>query len=98
MAAETSWPRVLLRSEDSDNRLSVIETALAPGVSPPLHVHDFEETFYVMEGELIFRVRDEYFHGQGRATGVRAARRAAYLRQPQRCPRPSIDHLYTGRV
>jgi len=61
MTAAPSWPRVLLRSEDSDHHLSVIETAPAPGVSPPLHSHDFDETFYVMEGELTFQVRDEYF-------------------------------------
>jgi quercetin dioxygenase-like cupin family protein len=61
VTAAPSWPRVLLRSEDSDHRLSVIETAPAPGVSPPLHSHDFDETFYVMEGELIFQLRDEYF-------------------------------------
>jgi quercetin dioxygenase-like cupin family protein len=59
--AQASWPRVLLRSEDSDNHLSVIETAPAPGVAPPLHSHDFDETFYIMEGELTFRLRDEYF-------------------------------------
>jgi hypothetical protein len=47
MTAAPSWPRVLLRSEDSNHHLSVIETAPAPGVSPPLHSHDFDETFYV---------------------------------------------------
>jgi quercetin dioxygenase-like cupin family protein len=61
MMAAPSWPRVLLRSEDSDRHLSVIETAPATGVSPPLHSHDFDETFYVLEGELIFQLRDEYF-------------------------------------
>jgi quercetin dioxygenase-like cupin family protein len=61
VTATPSWPRVLLRSEDSDQHLSVIETAPAPGVSPPLHSHAFDETFYVMEGELIFQLRDEYF-------------------------------------
>jgi len=55
-----SFPHVLLRSEDTDNHLSVIETAPAPGAGPPLHTHDFDEAFYVMEGELVFRVRDEY--------------------------------------
>ena len=54
MTAEPAWPRVLLRSEDSHHHLSVIETAPAPGVGPPLHSHDFDETFYVVEGELIF--------------------------------------------
>jgi mannose-6-phosphate isomerase-like protein (cupin superfamily) len=55
----SSGPRVLLRSEQSNGEVSVIETAPAPGVGPPLHAHDFDETFYVMEGELTFRVRDE---------------------------------------
>ena len=59
-SAASQLPRVLLRSEESANHLSVIETAPGPGVSPPLHSHDFDETFYVMDGELTFRVRDEY--------------------------------------
>jgi mannose-6-phosphate isomerase-like protein (cupin superfamily) len=28
---------------------------------PPLHHHDFDETFYVLEGELTFQLRDELF-------------------------------------
>src|SRR5215208_3687881 len=52
-------PNVLLRSEDSDGQISVIETAPGPGVSPPLHQHGFDEAFYVMAGELTFRLRDE---------------------------------------
>ena len=59
MPPARSGPRVLLRSEQSDAQVSVIETAPAPGVGPPLHHHDFDETFYVMEGELTFRLRDE---------------------------------------
>ena len=34
-------------------------TRPAGSVGPPLHVHDFDEAFYVLEGELTFRVRDE---------------------------------------
>jgi quercetin dioxygenase-like cupin family protein len=52
-------PRVLLRSEQSGGHISVIETAPAPGVAPPLHHHDFDEAFYVMDGELTFRLREE---------------------------------------
>jgi hypothetical protein len=48
MTAGPPTPRVLLRSEDSDGEISVIETAPGPGVSPPLHHHDFDEAFYVM--------------------------------------------------
>jgi mannose-6-phosphate isomerase-like protein (cupin superfamily) len=59
MPAEPPTPRVLLRSEDSDGELSVIETAPGPGVSPPLHHHDFDEAFYVMAGQLTFQLGDE---------------------------------------
>jgi quercetin dioxygenase-like cupin family protein len=55
----TSGPHVLLRSEHSGGQLSVIDAAPGPGVAPPLHHHDFDETFYVMEGELTFQLRDE---------------------------------------
>jgi quercetin dioxygenase-like cupin family protein len=61
-ARPSSGPRVLLRSEQTNGEVSVIETAPVPGVGPPLHAHDFDETFYVIEGELTFRVRDELFH------------------------------------
>ena len=59
MSTAPTGPRVLLRSEESDGQVSVIETAPAPGVGPPLHHHGFDEAFYVMEGELTFRLRDE---------------------------------------
>jgi quercetin dioxygenase-like cupin family protein len=59
MPADSPTPRVLLRSEQSDGQVSVIETAPAPGVGPPLHHHQFDESFYVIEGELTFRVEDE---------------------------------------
>jgi hypothetical protein len=36
MSDALSLPRVLLRSLDSDRHLSVIETAPAPGVGPPI--------------------------------------------------------------
>jgi uncharacterized RmlC-like cupin family protein len=33
-----------------------------PGFAgPPLHHHDFDEAFYVLEGELTFRLGDELF-------------------------------------
>jgi mannose-6-phosphate isomerase-like protein (cupin superfamily) len=52
--------QVLLRSEETDGALSVIVNALpAHWPGPPLHLHDFDETFYVLEGELTFQVRDE---------------------------------------
>jgi quercetin dioxygenase-like cupin family protein len=52
-------PRVLLRAEQTGGRISVIETAPRPGAGPPLHHHDFDESFYVLAGELTFQLGDE---------------------------------------
>ena len=50
---------MLLRSEETDGHVSVTEIELPPHtVGPPLHTHDFDEAFYVLEGELIFQVAD----------------------------------------
>jgi quercetin dioxygenase-like cupin family protein len=52
--------KVLLRFEQSDGEVSVMENA-TPGrwAGPPLHRHDFDEGFYVLEGELTFQLGDE---------------------------------------
>jgi quercetin dioxygenase-like cupin family protein len=58
----TNAPTVLLRSEESDGKVAVIEIgASAERKGPPLHHHDFDEAFYVLEGELTFQLRDELF-------------------------------------
>jgi mannose-6-phosphate isomerase-like protein (cupin superfamily) len=56
-------PQILLRGEDSDGRVAVVENTVGGGFpGPPLHVHPaFDEGFYVLEGELTFRVRDDVF-------------------------------------
>jgi len=55
-------PNVLLRSEQSAGAVSVIEVSSSPGFAgPPLHRHDFDEAFYVLEGELTFQLDDEVF-------------------------------------
>jgi mannose-6-phosphate isomerase-like protein (cupin superfamily) len=62
MQVPRSGPRVLLRSEQTAAQVSVIESAAPPGFSgPPLHHHDFDEAFCVIEGELTFQLRDELF-------------------------------------
>jgi quercetin dioxygenase-like cupin family protein len=54
--------KVRLRSEQTDGALSVMENSVSEGFGgPPLHHHDFDETFYVLEGELTFQLRDELF-------------------------------------
>jgi quercetin dioxygenase-like cupin family protein len=55
----TAVPRVLLRGEESGGRVSVVE--LTGQGRPPLHRHDFDEAFYVLEGELAFQLGDERF-------------------------------------
>jgi mannose-6-phosphate isomerase-like protein (cupin superfamily) len=51
---------VLLRSEQSDGAVSIIENTVPVGWDgPPLHHHDFDEAFYVLDGELTFQLADE---------------------------------------
>ena len=52
-------PKVLVRSEQSGGHVAIVE--LGGGGRPPLHRHDFDETFYVLEGDLTFRLGDEVF-------------------------------------
>jgi mannose-6-phosphate isomerase-like protein (cupin superfamily) len=48
---------VLVRGADSDGRIAVMDNHVAPGTAqPPLHFHDFDEAFYVLEGELTFQL------------------------------------------
>ena len=50
-----TYPKVLVRSEESRGRTGIVESVMPPGVAgPPLHEHDFDEAFYVLEGELTF--------------------------------------------
>jgi quercetin dioxygenase-like cupin family protein len=60
MSAGSPPPRVLLRNEQSDGHVSVIESTMPAGAKgPPLHTHDFDETFYVLDGELTFQLGNE---------------------------------------
>jgi quercetin dioxygenase-like cupin family protein len=55
-----SKPRanVLLRGEQTGGLLSVTEIVVPPRAGPPLHTHDFDETFYLLEGELVFQIEE----------------------------------------
>jgi quercetin dioxygenase-like cupin family protein len=49
-----------LRPEQSGGRQTAFEMRIASGDGPPLHTHANEdETFYVIEGELRFKLGDE---------------------------------------
>jgi quercetin dioxygenase-like cupin family protein len=67
MARHMSFePTVLLRSEDSAGAISVIEVRVPPRwQGPPLHHHAFDESFYVLEGELTFQLGDELVTAAG---------------------------------
>jgi quercetin dioxygenase-like cupin family protein len=50
---------VLLRSEETGGHVSVTDDVVPPhAAGPPLHTHDFDEAFYMLEGELIFQVEE----------------------------------------
>jgi quercetin dioxygenase-like cupin family protein len=62
MSAERAPVKVLLRSEQSGEQIAVMDNIVGAGFpGPPLHHHDFDETFYVLEGELTFQLEDENF-------------------------------------
>jgi quercetin dioxygenase-like cupin family protein len=59
MGAE-AYPKVLVRSEQSSGRVGIVESVMPAGATgPPLHKHDFDEAFYVIEGELTFLLDGE---------------------------------------
>jgi len=50
---------ILLHGEQSAGHVSMMEMVVpARSTGPPLHTHDFDEAFYMLEGELIFQVED----------------------------------------
>jgi quercetin dioxygenase-like cupin family protein len=82
MSQPIDAPRVLLRSEQRGGEVAVIEIGASPErTGPPLHHHDFDEAFYVLEGELTFRLGDELF--------TRGAGELAFA------PR-GVDHTYAN--
>jgi quercetin dioxygenase-like cupin family protein len=51
---------VLVHGEESGGRVSLTEIVVpAHHPGPPLHVHDFDEAVYLLEGELVFQVEEE---------------------------------------
>jgi hypothetical protein len=51
---------VLLRSEQSGGAVAVVVNAVpAEFDGPPLHSHEFDETFYVLDGTLTFQLNEE---------------------------------------
>jgi mannose-6-phosphate isomerase-like protein (cupin superfamily) len=56
-----TYPKVLVRSEQSAGRLGVVKSVMPSGsAGPPLHRHDLDEAFDVIDGELTFHVDGEF--------------------------------------
>ncbi len=50
-----------VRGEQTNGALTAFENVIAPGDGPPLHVHGAEdEAWYVLGGELRFRLGDQF--------------------------------------
>jgi quercetin dioxygenase-like cupin family protein len=55
----------LATGEDTDGQFALIESQARKGGEPPAHVHrDEDECFYVVAGEVSFRVDGQTFHGR----------------------------------
>lgn len=51
------------RSAETNGALTLFENVIAPGDGPPLHTHEAEdESWYVLEGELRFKLGGEIRH------------------------------------
>jgi quercetin dioxygenase-like cupin family protein len=76
--------RVVVGGQHTDGHLGLIEETLSPDFDgPPLHVHpDFDELFFVLEGELMFQVRD----------GLKTVAAGGWLRAPRGVPHTFANH------
>jgi quercetin dioxygenase-like cupin family protein len=51
--------KILLHGGQTGGTVSLTEVTLPPHTTgPPLHTHDFDEAFYMLDGELIFQVEE----------------------------------------
>ena len=89
---------VLLRGAESGGHVALVENAVPAGWDgPPLHHHDFDETFYVLEGELTFALGDERLNaGRARCCSRRAGFRTRSPPERRRRALPARHHA--GRV
>ena len=63
---------ILISGRDTGGRYSLIDM-FVPAGGPPPHRHDFEEMFYILEGELEITFRDETHRvGPGQAINIPA--------------------------
>ena len=76
---------VVLRGEQTGGAISAVENTLpARWDGPPLHHHEFDEAFYVLDGELTFQLARRALHRRAGGARLRARRRRAHPREPRR--------------
>lgn len=56
-----TWTRFLATGDDTGGSFALVDEGAKRGVSVPLHHHDDEESFYVLDGEVSFFIG----HGPG---------------------------------
>ncbi len=56
---------VKVRADDTENKYEIIEYAVRPGFNSSFHVHQrAEEVFYLLEGELEFKLNEQTVRGR----------------------------------
>ena len=94
-----TYPKVLVRSEQSRGRISVIESVMPPGVTgPSLHKHDFDEAFYVIEGELTFHLGGELRTVGAGELAFAPGGEPQHVYQPRHCSGALPHRLHAGGV
>lgn len=83
---------MLLGKHDTAGRYALIDMHVLSGGGPPPHRHDFEEMFYVLEGQI-----DVTFRGETTTINPRGSRQhsralASQLPQLHRLPRTNVVH------
>ena len=69
---------ILLNTDQAKDVVGIVELSVPPGWDgPPLHHHDFDEAFYVLEGELTFQL-GEHLRAAGPGELVFAPRGAIH--------------------
>ena len=95
----TPQATIHVRSSDSGDAISVIEVCSdASFDGPPLHDHDFDEAFYVLDGELTFRLGDEVFTRRAGGDGLRATGQPPHAGEPVRRTGALPADLHAGRL
>ncbi|WP_430510531.1 quercetin 2,3-dioxygenase [Gottfriedia solisilvae] len=60
-----NFASIIVSGEETDGAFSIVLCHGVQDSGPPLHIHELEdESFYILEGELTFRVGDETIHAK----------------------------------